>query len=51
MLVLGAEGRGLRPRVAGACDALVSLPIRGRIDSLNVSAAAAVLIYAAAARR
>jgi 23S rRNA (guanosine2251-2'-O)-methyltransferase len=49
VLVLGAEGRGLRPRVAGACDALVSLPIRGQIESLNVSAAAAVLIYAAAA--
>ena len=46
VLVLGAEGRGLRPRVAGACDLLVKLPLRGRIGSLNVSAAAAVLIYA-----
>ena len=45
VLVLGAEGRGLRPRVAGACDALVALPLRGRIESLNVSAAAAVLLY------
>jgi 23S rRNA (guanosine2251-2'-O)-methyltransferase len=45
VMVLGAEGRGLRPRVAGACDDLVSLPLRGRIDSLNVSAAAAVLVY------
>ena len=45
VLVLGAEGRGLRPRVAAACDELVSLPLRGRIDSLNVSAAAAVLMY------
>jgi 23S rRNA (guanosine2251-2'-O)-methyltransferase len=45
VLVLGAEGRGLRPRVASACDDLVSLPLRGRIDSLNVSAAAAVLLY------
>jgi 23S rRNA (guanosine2251-2'-O)-methyltransferase len=51
VLVLGSEGRGLRPRVAGACDALVSLPIRGRIESLGVSAAAAVLLYAAAAGR
>ena len=45
VLVLGAEGRGLRPRVAAACDDLVSLPLRGRIDSLNVSATAAVLLY------
>ena len=49
VLVLGSEGRGLRPRVAGACDALVSIPLRGRIESLSVSAAAAVLLYAAAA--
>jgi len=45
VLVLGAEGRGLRPRVAAMCDDLVSLPVRGRLDSLNVSAAAAVLMY------
>jgi 23S rRNA (guanosine2251-2'-O)-methyltransferase len=50
-LVLGSEGRGLRPRVAAACDGLVALPVRGRIDSLNVSAAAAVLLYAAARGR
>jgi 23S rRNA (guanosine2251-2'-O)-methyltransferase len=46
VLVLGAEGKGLRPRVAAACDDLVSLPLRGRIESLNVSATAAVLLYA-----
>lgn len=51
VLVLGSEGRGLRPRVAGACDALVSLPLRGQIQSLSVGAAAAVLLYAAAATR
>jgi 23S rRNA (guanosine2251-2'-O)-methyltransferase len=45
LLVLGSEGSGLRPRVAAACDALVSLPQRGRIESLNVSAAAAALVY------
>ncbi len=44
-LVLGAEGHGLRPRVAAACDELIALPLRGRIDSLNVSAAGAVLMY------
>jgi 23S rRNA (guanosine2251-2'-O)-methyltransferase len=49
--VLGAEGRGLRPRVAAACDALVSLPLRGRIESLNVGAAAAVLLYEILQRR
>ena len=45
LLVLGAEGKGLRPRVAEACDDLVALPLRGRLDSLNVSATAAVLLY------
>lgn len=45
VLVLGAEGRGLRPRVAAMCDDLVALPLRGRIGSLNVSATAAVLLY------
>jgi 23S rRNA (guanosine2251-2'-O)-methyltransferase len=45
VLVLGAEGKGLRPRVQAACDDLVAIPLRGRIDSLNVSATAAVLLY------
>ncbi|MGI8920305.1 MAG: 23S rRNA (guanosine(2251)-2'-O)-methyltransferase RlmB [Solirubrobacteraceae bacterium] len=45
VLVLGSEGRGLRPRVAAACDQLVALPLRGRVSSLNVSAAAAALMY------
>jgi 23S rRNA (guanosine2251-2'-O)-methyltransferase len=45
VLVLGSEGRGLRPRVASACDALVSLPLLGRIESLGVSAAASALLY------
>ena len=45
VLVLGSEGRGLRPRVRSLCDELVSLPLRGRIESLNVSAAASALVY------
>jgi 23S rRNA (guanosine2251-2'-O)-methyltransferase len=45
VLVMGAEGKGLRPRVARSCDALVALPLRGRVASLNVSAAAAALLY------
>jgi 23S rRNA (guanosine2251-2'-O)-methyltransferase len=45
VLVLGSEEKGLRPRVADSCDALVALPMRGKVDSLNVSAAAAALLY------
>jgi 23S rRNA (guanosine2251-2'-O)-methyltransferase len=45
VLVLGSEGRGLRPRVAKACDELIALPVRGKIESLNVSSAAAALVY------
>ena len=47
LIVLGAEGRGVRPRVAASCDARIAIPLRGRIESLSVSAAAAVLLYAA----
>ena len=45
VLVMGAEGSGLRDRVAASCDQLVALPLLGRIDSLNVSAAASALLY------
>ncbi len=51
VLVLGAEGKGLRPRVQAACDDLVALPLMGRIGSLNVSATAAVLLYEVLQRR
>jgi 23S rRNA (guanosine2251-2'-O)-methyltransferase len=45
VLVLGSEGRGLRPRVADACDEHLALPINGKVGSLNVSTAAAALVY------
>jgi 23S rRNA (guanosine2251-2'-O)-methyltransferase len=45
VLVLGSEGQGLRPRVATSCDALISLPLKGRIESLGVSAAASAILY------
>ena len=51
VLVLGGEGKGLRPRVAGSCDGLVSIPQRGRTASLNVSAAASVLLFEALRQR
>ena len=49
--VLGAEGRGLRPLVRRSCDEIVGIPLLGRIESLNVSVAAALLVYEARRRR
>ncbi|MEK7683652.1 MAG: 23S rRNA (guanosine(2251)-2'-O)-methyltransferase RlmB, partial [Nitrospirota bacterium] len=44
-LVIGSEGRGLRKTVSEKCDFVVSIPMRGRVNSLNVSAAGAVLMF------
>jgi 23S rRNA (guanosine2251-2'-O)-methyltransferase len=51
VLVLGGEGKGLRPRVAKACDGLISLPQHGQVESLNVSAAATALLFEALRQR
>jgi 23S rRNA (guanosine2251-2'-O)-methyltransferase len=49
-LVFGAEGEGIRQNVAAHCDALARLPISNAMESLNVSNAAAIALYAAAMR-
>ena len=51
VLCLGGEEKGLRARTRGLCDGLVGLPMRGRVASLNVSAAAAALLYEAVRQR
>jgi 23S rRNA (guanosine2251-2'-O)-methyltransferase len=51
VFVLGAEGRGLRPRVKQSCDAVATIPMRGHVESLNVSTASAVLLFEAVRQR
>ena len=50
-LVFGAEGKGVRPLVRRTCDAAISIPLGGRVSSLNVSVAAAVLLFEARRQR
>jgi 23S rRNA (guanosine2251-2'-O)-methyltransferase len=50
-LVFGAEGRGVRPLVRRTCDATVAIPLGGKVGSLNVSVAAAVLLFEARRQR
>ncbi len=51
VLVLGSEGTGLRTRVAGKCDELISIPVAGAVGSLNASVAAAVILFEARRQR
>ena len=44
-LVIGSEGHGLKQIVASSCDQIISLPMRGKVNSLNASVAAGILIY------
>jgi 23S rRNA (guanosine2251-2'-O)-methyltransferase len=50
-LVFGAEKKGLRPLVRRRCDMEISIPLSGSVESLNVSVAAAVMLYEAARQR
>jgi len=50
-IVFGAEGRGVRPLVRRTCDAEVAIPVAGRVESLNVSVAASLLLYEARRQR
>ncbi len=50
-LVLGAEGDGMRQLTAKTCDQLVSIPMRGAVESLNVSVASGVCLYEALRQR
>jgi 23S rRNA (guanosine2251-2'-O)-methyltransferase len=50
-LVFGAEGKGVRPLVRRTCDATVAIPLGGKVGSLNVSVAAAVLLFEARRQR
>ncbi|MDX9871802.1 MAG: 23S rRNA (guanosine(2251)-2'-O)-methyltransferase RlmB [Clostridia bacterium] len=51
VLVLGSENKGLSKLVRDKCDALIGIPMRGRLNSLNVSVAAAVVVYEAVRQR
>ncbi len=51
VIVMGGEGSGLRPRVASSCDGLLAIPQLGKIDSLNVSVAASVLLFESVRQR
>lgn len=50
-LVLGAEGKGVRPLVRRTCDGTIAIPLVGKVGSLNVSVAAALLLYEARRQR
>ena len=50
-IIIGSEGQGLSRLTRDKCDYIVSIPMRGRVNSLNASNAAAVLLFEALRRR
>ncbi len=51
VIVIGSEGRGVRPRVRSVCDGSIHIPMQGRISSLNASVAAAIVLFEAQRQR
>jgi 23S rRNA (guanosine2251-2'-O)-methyltransferase len=51
VLVIGGEGEGLRPLVRRTCDLVISIPLKGRIDSLNASVAGGIMLFEAVRQR
>lgn len=50
-LIIGGEGKGIRPRVRSQCDVLVSIPMSGEVESLNASVAAGIALFVATRRQ
>ena len=51
MLCFGGEEKGLRRRTRTVCDGLISVPMLGRVESLNVATASAAILYEAVRQR
>jgi 23S rRNA (guanosine2251-2'-O)-methyltransferase len=51
IIVIGSEGRGVRPRVKSACDGTIGVPLHGHVESLNAATAAGVILFEAARQR
>jgi len=45
VLVMGSEGKGIRPVIVKACDELITIPMQGQLNSLNVSSATSAILF------